>query len=240
MKFLQWACLLVCAGSLAAPAGSVGLDYPLALKTRWTYHLHHVLGEGVRFGPDDAKLAKGKVLDTTLVTEVMGVDTFGGRTYTRVENRRSGKRWLVEWLRLTPEGLMVGKTAEYDQEATTTMMKPEQRRIAAELRGGYFWNWQPPNVPVRIQYDIVGPMVAQVPAGRFDAIQIRQHSTLGSGASAVHVRQLSWFVPGVGIVKQETETDRQGRMLAHVELTLEKVEKPAIEDAQPAQRAVAR
>jgi hypothetical protein len=180
------------------------------------------------------------VLDTTLVAEVAGVDTFGGRAYSRVENLRSGKRWLVEWLRLTPEGLMVGKTVEYDQEANTTVMKPEQRRIAAELRGGYFWNWQPPNVPMRIQYDVVGPMVAEVPAGRFTAIQIRQLSIMGSGGSAVHVRQLSWFVPGVGIVKQDTETERQGRLLAHVVLTLEKFEKPSSEETKPAQGAVAR
>src|SRR5437879_4879260 len=105
--------------------------FQLALKTRWTYHLHQEKGPGVHFGEDLATLAKGNVVDTSVISEVAGVETIAGHSYTRVESRINGKPWLFEWERVSPEGLLVGKTRE--QEGEEMIMQPEQKRLSAAL-----------------------------------------------------------------------------------------------------------
>ena len=72
------------------------MAYPLAPKTRWTYHLHQEVGQGVHFGDEMAALAKGNVLEADLISEVAGTDAIGGRQYARVETRLNGKPYLTE------------------------------------------------------------------------------------------------------------------------------------------------
>jgi hypothetical protein len=79
-------------------------DYPLAQGTRWTYHLRKEVGPGVHFAGDDARVAKGNIVDTTLVARVAGTEEIGGKTYTRVESYREGKLANVDWFALTSDG----------------------------------------------------------------------------------------------------------------------------------------
>ncbi len=208
MKRGGGALLLLFAGSLAAQPR---LDYPLAPKTRWTYHLRQ---EGI-----------GGARDTTVVAEVAGVDRFSGREYARVENRRDGKLWLVEWYRLTPAGLMVGKSIDYDEGPDEIVIEPEQRRIAASLRPKDFWYWQAKNPPARFRYDVIGPDEVQVAAGRFSAVRLTTKGTLTAPVGVIEVRQETWFVPAVGIARQDTNMTLKGRLLSHNVLTLDKFEK---------------
>src|ERR1700730_7350101 len=69
----------------------LGQDYPLAKGTSWTYHLRKEVGPGVHFAGDDAQVAKGNIVDTTLVAHVAGTDEIGGKSYTRGESYREGK-----------------------------------------------------------------------------------------------------------------------------------------------------
>ncbi|HKW96472.1 MAG TPA: hypothetical protein VJN43_02015 [Bryobacteraceae bacterium] len=202
------------------------LDYPLALKTRWTYHLRHENGPGVRFGDDVASLVKNNVLEATLVAEAAAVEEVGGRQYTRVETRLHGKPWLFEWERASAEGLLIGKTIDYQGGAQEVLMDPEQTRISANLRPGYFWTWQAKDAPVRFRFTVVGPGEVEVPAGHHSGVHLNGRGTVTAPFGTVEIRQDTWFVPGMGIARQETDTSVQGHRLSHVLLTLVKFEKP--------------
>ncbi len=215
--------VLLCSAGIWAQPQRSALDYPLALKTRWTYHLHQENGEGVHFGEDLAALAKGNVVDTSVISEVAGVETIGGHSYTRVESRINGKPWLFEWERISPEGLLVGKSRE--QEGQEVIMEPEQKRISATLRPGAFWDWQAKDAPVKFRYTVVGPGEVDVPAGHYKGVHLTTAGTIEAPFGKVNTRQESWFVPGAGIVKQDTEMSVQGHTLTHIVLTLEKFEK---------------
>jgi len=217
--------LFYCIAAWGQPQRS-SLDYPLGLKTRWTYHLHHENGPGVHFGDTLAALAKDNVLDTTLISEAVGLDTVGAHSYTRVETRLNGKPWLFEWQRLSPEGLMIGKTIDYQQGDQAVIMQPEQKRISAELRPGNSWSWTAKDAPVRFRYAVAGPGQVDVPASHYQGINLNTNGTVDAPFGKVEIHQDTWFVPGVGIVRQETTTNVGERKLSHVVLTLEKFEHP--------------
>ncbi|PYT28349.1 MAG: hypothetical protein DMG58_18570 [Acidobacteria bacterium] len=223
MKFVTAGIMLLCSGWIWAQPQRNSLDYPLALNTRWTYHLHQENGPGVHFGEDLAALAKDNVVDTSVISEVAGVETIGGHSYTRVESRINGKPWLFEWERVSPEGLLVGKTRE--QEGPEVTMEPEQKRISATLRPGAFWEWQAKDAPIKFRYTVVGPGAVDVPVGHYQGVHLTATGSVQAPFGKVDIRQETWFVSGVGIAKQETETSVQGHKLSGVLLTLEKFEK---------------
>jgi len=214
--------LLLCGVGIWAQPQRSALDYPLALKTRWTYYLHQENGEGVHLGEDLAAVAKGNVVDTRVISEVAGVETIAGRSYTRVESRINGKPWLFEWERVSPEGLLVGKTRE--QDGPEVIMQPDQKRISATLRPGDFWYWQAKDARIKFRYSVVGPGDVAVPAGHYQSVHLTTTETIQAPFGKVETRQEAWFVPGAGIVKQDTEMSVQGHTLSHILLTLEKFE----------------
>jgi hypothetical protein len=79
---------------------------------------------------------------------------------------------------------------------------------------------------------VVGQADLTVPEGTSHTTQVSYDATYEIECGTITVRQTSWFVSGVGYVKQDTETRLGDRMLTHVVLTLEKYE-PA-PTAQPA------
>jgi hypothetical protein len=218
--FLFWLLLSI---TTAVPPVPRSPDFPLASNTRWTYHLHQEVGEGVHFGEEDAKLAKGNSLDVSVISQVVGTEFFGALKYTRIESRLNGRIWLTEWERLGPEGLMLGKTIDPD-EGQATVMNPPQKMLSPTLKTGESWDWKPSRLPLSMHVSVVGPDKVTVPAGTFDAVQVLHVMTTNSPAGSVIVRQTRWFVAGVGYVKQDTESRLGSHMLSHVVLTLEKYE----------------
>jgi len=99
-------CVLILLARAAAPAPT-GTNYPLALHTKWTDHLHQEVGEGVHFGEALTKLAKGNSVDFVVISEVVGSDVINGQKYVRVESRRSGEPWLTAWYLQTADGLLL-------------------------------------------------------------------------------------------------------------------------------------
>jgi hypothetical protein len=207
-----------------AQAGQI--DFPLAPKTRWIYRLRQEVGPGVHFSDDVARLAVGNVLDTTVVSEVAGLDTIGNFRYTHVESLRNGKPWLTEWERVGAGGLFVAKTVDLDA-GSEIAMRPPQRRLSSKLEPGEWWSWKAADAPVVFRTHVIGRQSIEVPAGRFQATQLSTDATLQAGPGTVQVRQTSWFVSGTGYVKQDTETSLGGRLLTHNILTLEKFEPAA-------------
>ena len=209
----------------AAPPAAApgGVDFPLALTARWTYHLHEELGEGVHFGDFLAKLAKGNSADAAVITEVVGSDVINGEKYVRLESRLNGTLWLTEWYRQTASGLLLGKRfdAEGGQEL---LMVPPQKPLSSTLKAGESWDWKPPDSPAAVQSRVVGPADVTVPAGAFHTTQLSHVLTLKTEGQPITSRQTFWFAPGVGYVKQDTETRLGDHLLMHVVLTLEKYE----------------
>jgi hypothetical protein len=227
MKTAWIAVVLLFVSGIWAVAQRSSLDYPLTLKTSWVYHFHQENGAGVSFSDDRAALAKGNVVDMTLVSVAAGLDQIGGREFTRVENRVNGKPWLFEWERVSPEGLLIGKTIDYQQGAQEVIMQPEQKRISTALQPGSAWQWQAKDAPVRFRYSVIGPDEVDVPAGHYHAVHLTTDGTVDAPFGKVRIRQETWFVPGVGIARQETVTSLQEHPLSTVVLTLEKIERPS-------------
>jgi len=219
------ACLLSLMVSTAAalPLPHYSPDFPLAPNTRWTYHMHSEVGQGAHFNEEDAKLAKGNSLDTTLISQVAGTDFIGTLKYTRVVSQRNGRIWFTEWDRLGPEGLMVGKTIDAE-EGETTVMTPPQKILSPTLKTGESWDWKAFRAPVSMHVSVVGPDKVTVPAGTFDAVQVLHVLTVNSQAGTVVVRQTRWFAAGVGYVKQDTESRLGSHLLSRNVMTLEKFE----------------
>lgn len=207
----------------AGPGPATAAAYPLALHTRWTYHLRQEIGAGVHFQGEDAARAKGKVLEDTVVSEVAGEDRISGAFYERIESRRAQGLWLTEWYRAAAEGLFLGKTI--DAEAgTETLMSPPQKVLSGTLRAGETWAWQASDAPVELRVNVAGTSAFTVPAGTYPATEIAYVLTIPTPGGIARVEQTRWFAPGVGWVKQETRSRIGTRLLTHVTLTLEQFE----------------
>ena len=207
----------------ASPHPAAVVDYPLALHTRWTYHLRHEVGPGVHFDDEYAGLAKGNVLEDTAISEVAGVDRIGNLPYMRVEYRRSRGLWLTEWYRAAAESLFLGKTFEAET-GNETLMVPPQKVLTRALRAGEAWTWQASDAPVKIRVNVKGTSEVTVPAGTFSATEIAYVLTMPTQGGMARAEQIRWFVPGIGWVKQESRTRIGTRLVTHVTVTLEKFE----------------
>ena len=218
--------VLVITSAIALAAAPAVVDYPLALHTRWIYHLRQDLQPGVHFGESSGGSPSQKAMDATVVSEVVGFDVISGTQYARVESRRSGKLWLTEWLRALPDALLLGKTLDSDQ-GQETIMQPPQKLLSATLRPGESWVWEAQDAPVTIHTKILNPAKVSVPAGTFTATEISLDITIQTAdmPAPVQGQQKRWFVPGIGFVKQDTQFVTSGRILSHIVLDLEKFER---------------
>jgi outer membrane protein OmpA-like peptidoglycan-associated protein len=204
----------LCELALAAPEPP---DYPLAMNTRWTYHLRQEFGPGVHPSPPDVALMKGNVLETTVMSEVMGSDTIGGLKYSRVESRHDGRLWMTEWMRLTPDGLFLGKTSEDGDE---TLLVPPQKILSPRMAAAEAWAWKASGAPVNIRTHVVGKETAEVPAGKFDATKMMLEMNMVLPEATIRSTNSRWFSAGVGYVRQETEVFSGDRLLSRTQLQL--------------------
>jgi hypothetical protein len=205
----------------SAAAGTDEVNYPLALKTRWTYRFHQEIAEGGLFSGMLAKLAKGRVVDAMVHSQVTGIDLVSGTSYVRVVSRIQGNLWVAEWYRWGPDGLLLGKTADFET-GDEALMVPPQKILSSRLKKGESWTWKSSMAPIKIQVKIVGPAKVSVPAGGFEATQIFHDMTIEGEANRANVQQNRWFVSGIGYAKQETKSFVGKRMLSTTVLTLEK------------------
>jgi hypothetical protein len=215
-------CLLSVRAS--APDAESGVGYPLALRTKWTYHLHEEVGTGVHFGPTMAKFAKGDSLDVPVITEVVGSDLINGEKYTRLESRIADTRWLTEWFRQTASELLRGKAIDFEEGEEVSLMVPPQKLLSRTLKSGESWDWKTQDGATVMQIKVVGPADLTVPAGKFHTTQLSYDLEFKTEIGIVTVGQTRWFASGVGYVKQDTETRLGDHMLSHVVLTLQKYE----------------
>ena len=216
---LGWLALL----AAARPASAAGpIDFPLALKTQWTYHIRQEVGEGVHFGEEDAKLAKGNVLDATVVSTITGHDIIAGAKYARVESQRDGRLYLTEWYASGPAGLLLARIVEAG--GGDNVMSPPQKLLIPSAAPGAVWSWKDTNKPISMTVKIVGTGALKVPAGTYQAVETSHDTSIRLPEAEIRVKQSRWYAAGVGYVKEDTETRVGPRLLSHIVLTLEKFE----------------
>jgi hypothetical protein len=120
-----------------------------------------------------------------------------------VESSTNGRLTDTYWYRLTPEGLFVGKTNE---KGRVLVMTPPQKLLSPTLAPGESWSWKAPDAPVTIAVRVVGRETTEVPAGKFETTKTAAEITMALPEATVHASQSSWYSPGVGYVRLETET----------------------------------
>jgi hypothetical protein len=170
-------------------------------------------------------------VDVPVITEVVGSDLINGEKYMRRETRVEGTLWQTDWLRQTANGLLLGKSMDAEQGDEVLIVPPE-KLLSPTLKAGESWDWKAADASVVMQIKVVGPADLTVPAGTFHTTEISNAARIEIEGGMITIRQTSWFVSGVGYVKQDTETRLGDHLLSHVVLTLEKFE-PA-PGAQPA------
>ena len=215
MVFVMAAMAAFANGQVATTPGSP--QYPLAMKTRWTYQMRQEFAPGARPSGPDAAFVKGNVLETTVVSEVAGSDMIGGIKYIRIESRHDGRLWMTEWMRLAPEGLFLGKTNEDGDE---TILVPPQKILSSRMAAGETWAWKAARAPVNIQTKVTGKETTEVPAGKFEAIKTIHELSMVLPQATIRSTNSRWFLPGLGYVRQDTEIYAGDRFVSRVHLRL--------------------
>ena len=210
-------------------------QYPLAMNTRWTYEMRQEFGPGVHPSGQTAALVKGNVLDTTLVSEVAGSDVISGVRYARVESRHDGRAWMMEWLRLTPDGLFLGKTNEEGKE---TLLAPPQKMLSPRMAAGEAWDWKALNAPVSVHVRVMGKEATDVPAGKFEALKTVHELSMVLPQATIRSTNSRWFVAGLGYVRQESEVHAGDRLLTRTQLRLTAFEAGHSAAAKPSEKGL--
>ncbi len=213
------------------PATLRAQDYPLALGTSWTYHVHKDIGPLAHFEGEDARMAKNGVVETTLIAHVAGTEDIGGKTYTRVEGMGQGKPASIDWYALTPAGLLHARAVDYIAQSQSDFDPPEML-LSHALAPGESWTWQDRQGVVSSKKTVFAPEQITVPAGSYRAISVRTEMVMPMQISEtkflpMNVTMTQWFTPGVGFVKQDARFEINGNLLSHILTTLEKFQPAA-------------
>jgi len=223
--------MILLGGIFLSPATLRAQDYPLALGTSWTYHLHKDVGPLAHFEGEDARMAKNGVVETTLIVHVAGTEDIGGKTYTRVEAMGQGKLANIDWYALTPGGLLHARAVDYVAQSQSDFDPPEVL-LSHALAPGERWTWQDRQGVVSSKKTAFAPEQITVPAGSYRAISVRTEMMMPMQISEtkflpMNVTMTQWFTPGVGFVRQDVRFEVKGNLLSHNLMTLEKFERAA-------------
>jgi hypothetical protein len=177
--------MLLATAAAAQRSAAAGRDYfPLRVGDSWTY----------RNDEDDSEftvkvLGEEKQADGTIVYQVEKV--VGGRIHY--------------WYTKTPGWVLMRREAYAEQEGVTITHDPARQYLKNPLAAGAKWTWKGKSATGMdvLEINVVeGPQVVTTPAGRFRAMKIVSRVTEGDAA----VTRTTWYAPGVGLVKMQTET----------------------------------
>jgi len=178
--------LLVLAGGAAAPAAApAGAYFPLVVGARW-----------VRRADDGAQIT----------ARVTGQKTVGGVRCTVVETttERAGRARVTRvCYEATPAQV---RAVESETGGVTVPLDPPRTVLRLPPRAGVSWSWSPRNarVPSSITEEWVREETVKVAAGTFRAWKVKSVTRRGD----ITVTLLTWYAPGVGIVKIAREEQR--------------------------------
>lgn len=144
------------------------------------------------------------------VYEFSGAQKF---EYTVEVARMEGDRALVrttmpavltqEWYRKSAEGLDL--TGMEDPDGTAASYTPARPYLRGPLKPGTTWTWTGklgPSTAITDTNKILSTAQVKVPAGTYTCLVVETRTTQSGGA----LRQLSYYAPGVGLVKYVSES----------------------------------
>jgi len=152
-----------------------------------------------------------------------GIEDVDGKGLLKFEMHRAGSITNTDLVTVDEHGITCWARINLDGELIK--FDPPQTMVAAPLRQGTTWNFdgQAGDLKVHQEYNVTGEEDIEVPAGEFHAFHIR-----GEQSSPSRMTIDRWFVPGLGIVKDVTETKSEsGEWLRRI--TLEMTGQPQVD-----------
>lgn len=173
----------------AAPAhGGPRADYfPLRLHDSWTYRSTQADGTASEF-------------TRTVVAEQRRPDG----SVRRCVELANPKPLIQDWYSKSPKEVLLHEE-EYLGGGGRFTLDPPRPMLRLPATPGTVWSWsgtERANVRARESSEVFGSERVETPAGRFLAVKVVTRIEQG-GARATRT---SWFAPGVGLVRQATES----------------------------------
>lgn len=195
---------------------------PTTEGTAWKYKMTEEAGPGVRLA-DNAKREAG-TLRLDVVYRIRGMREIDGRELLEFEMHRAGRIINTDLLSVDKRGIQCW--ARVDEAGEVTRLDPPLPIVTSPLDVGAKWDFEGMSEggKIRQHYEVIGQGEISVPAGEFRAFHIRGEQTT-PGPMTID----RWFVPGVGIIKDVTETrSDSGDLLRRISLEL--AASPTVED----------
>jgi hypothetical protein len=207
---------------------------PIADGTTWLYEMTQETG--TEFTLSDAKVGPDGRVHALAAYRINGRQEVDGRNFLKLEMRRGGTITNTDLMTVDEYGIFCA--ARIDQYGEVTKLDPAQTMVAVPLKTGATWefNGKFGDSSVHQHYDVAGEEDVDLPAGKFHAFHIH-----GEQTAPIRMTIDRWFVNGVGIVKDVTETKMpDGHVLRRISLELKEKPKiaprPEVKSAQPAKR----
>jgi hypothetical protein len=193
---------------------------PTKQGTTWQYNMIEEAGPGARLS-DEANNEAG-TLRAAVVYRIQGQREVDGRKLLEFEMHRAGRITNTDLLAVDEHGIQCW--ARVDEAGQLTKLDPPLPIISAPVSVGTTWDFDGESAGGKVHqhYEIVGRADVKTPAGTFHAFHIRGEQN-APGPMTID----RWFVPGIGIVKDVTETrSDSGELLRRI--TLELNEQPKV------------
>jgi hypothetical protein len=207
---------------------------PTADGTTWLYEMTQETGTD--FTLSDAKVGPDGRVHALAAYRISGTQEVDGKNLLKFEMHRDGVITNTDLMTVDEYGIFCA--ARIDQYGEVTKLDPAQTMIATPLKTGASWefNGKLGDSGVHQHYDVAGEEDVDLPAGKFHAFRVH-----GEQTAPVRMTIDRWFVNGVGIVKDVTETKMpDGHVLRRISLELKEKPKvaprPEVKSVQPAKK----
>jgi hypothetical protein len=193
---------------------------PVNTGTTWHYNMIEEAGPGARLA-DESENDIG-TLRIPVQYRLHGTREIDGRKLLEFEMHRGDRITSTDLLTVDDKGVQCW--ARIDETGQLTKLNPPLPIVAAPVAVGTAWDFdgKPDGTITHQHYEIVDQAEITTPAGTYNAFHIRGKQTL-PGPMTID----RWFVPGLGIVKDVTETrSESGELLRRI--TLELSEQPNV------------
>ena len=187
---------------------------PITEGTTWRYRMTEEAGPGVGLSTDGQHQAG--TLHADVVYRINGTREIDGKDLLQFEMHRAGRIINTDLMTVDDRGLQCW--ARMDESGKLMRLDPPLSIVASPMDVGTTWDFDGNSEAGKVHqhYTVTGEANISVPAGEFQAFHIRGEQSTPGPMSIDR-----WFVPGVGIVKDVTETrSDSGQLLRRTSLEL--------------------
>jgi hypothetical protein len=187
---------------------------PITDGTAWRYKMTEQAGSDLGLSDDGQHQAGTLHLD--VVYRINGTREIDGKDLLEFEMHRAGRVINTDLMTVDDHGVQCW--ARVDETGKLIRLDPPLAIVASPLDVGTTWDFDGNSEAGKIHqhYKVVDQEKISVPAGEYHAFHIRGEQSTPGPMSIDR-----WFVPGVGIVKDVTETrSASGQLLRRTSLEL--------------------